>query len=51
MDKAWALKEKLTSICQDSGFNYVTIDLKGYRTGSMNEILPDSVKANYQKTD
>ena len=51
MGKAWALKEKLSAICQNSGFNYVTIDLKGYRTGSMNEVLPDSVKAKFQKTD
>ncbi len=26
------------------GFTYVTLDIKGYRTGSMNEVLPDSVK-------
>jgi pyridinium-3,5-biscarboxylic acid mononucleotide sulfurtransferase len=50
MDNAWALKEKLSEICQNSGFNYVTIDLKGYRTGSMNEVLPDSVKENYSIT-
>ncbi|MDO9581343.1 MAG: ATP-dependent sacrificial sulfur transferase LarE [Bacteroidales bacterium] len=51
MDKAWSLKEKLTEICQKSGFNYVTIDLKGYRTGSMNEVLSDSEKQGYQKSD
>jgi pyridinium-3,5-biscarboxylic acid mononucleotide sulfurtransferase len=44
MDKAWELKEKLTEICRKSGFNYVTIDLVGYRSGSMNEVLPDSLK-------
>jgi pyridinium-3,5-biscarboxylic acid mononucleotide sulfurtransferase len=44
MDKAWEMKDKLTDICQKSGFNYVTIDLKGYRSGSMNEVLPASVK-------
>ncbi|NQU81035.1 MAG: ATP-dependent sacrificial sulfur transferase LarE [Bacteroidetes bacterium] len=49
MDKAWSLKEKLTEICHRSGFNYVTIDLKGYRTGSMNEVLSDSDKQGYQK--
>lgn len=47
MDKAWALKEKLIEICQKSGFNYVTIDLTGYRTGSMNEVLTDSDKEGY----
>jgi pyridinium-3,5-biscarboxylic acid mononucleotide sulfurtransferase len=51
MDKAWNLKDKLTEICQNSGFAFVTIDLKGYRTGSMNEVLSESVKAGYLKTD
>ena len=49
MDKAWEVKDKLTAICQNSGFNFVTIDLKGYRTGSMNEVLSESVKTNYLK--
>jgi pyridinium-3,5-biscarboxylic acid mononucleotide sulfurtransferase len=44
MDKAWESKEKLTEICKISGFNYVTIDLIGYRSGSMNEVLSDSLK-------
>src|SRR5664279_3989437 len=44
MDKAWGIKEKLTEICENSGFTFVTIDLKGYRTGSMNEVLSDLVK-------
>jgi uncharacterized protein len=26
------------------GFNYVTLDLEGYRTGSMNEVLSEDVK-------
>jgi uncharacterized protein len=48
MDKAWSLKEKLTEICLRSGFSYVTIDLTGYRTGSMNEVLTDSEKKGFQ---
>ena len=51
MDQAWNIKDKLTEICQNSGFTFVTIDLKGYRTGSMNEVLSESVKANFLKTD
>jgi pyridinium-3,5-biscarboxylic acid mononucleotide sulfurtransferase len=51
MDKAWQVKDKLTKICQRSGFNYITIDLLGYRTGSMNEVLSDSDKLSYQKPD
>jgi pyridinium-3,5-biscarboxylic acid mononucleotide sulfurtransferase len=44
MNRAWELKEKLTEICKKSGFNYVTIDLIGYRSGSMNEVLSDSLR-------
>jgi len=51
MDKAWGMRDKLAEICQRSGFNYITIDLNGYRTGSMNEVLSDSDKRGYQKSD
>ena len=51
MDKAWTLREKLSGICQNSGFNYITIDLKGYRIGSMNEVLSDSVKNNFRTAE
>jgi len=44
MDKAWDMKGMLIEICQKSGYKYVTIDLTGYRTGSMNEVLSDSEK-------
>lgn len=47
MDKAWEMKSKLSEICLKSGFNYITIDLTGYRTGSMNEVLTDSDKIGY----
>jgi pyridinium-3,5-biscarboxylic acid mononucleotide sulfurtransferase len=49
MDKAWKIKDKLTEICKSSGFTFVTIDLKGYRTGSMNEVLAESVKVDFFK--
>lgn len=48
MDKAWGLKEKLSDICTRSGFSYITIDLAGYRTGAMNEVLSDEDKKGYQ---
>lgn len=51
MDKAWEIRERLTEICINSGFTFVTIDLKGYRTGSMNEVLTESVKTSFLKTD
>jgi pyridinium-3,5-biscarboxylic acid mononucleotide sulfurtransferase len=49
MDRAWQIKDQLTDICMTSGFTYITIDLKGYRTGSMNEVLSESDKKDYQK--
>ena len=49
MDKAWVNKDQLTEICRRSGFNYITIDLTGYRTGSMNEVLSESDKKGFQK--
>lgn len=47
LDKAWGRRNKLSEICKSAGFNYVTIDLAGYRTGSMNETLSDSVKNQF----
>lgn len=31
------VREKITKKFKDIGFNYITIDIQGYRTGSMNE--------------
>ena len=36
-------RERLVQVAREAGFLYVTVDLQGYRTGSMNETLP---KAN-----
>ncbi len=47
LDKAWKLKEKLTDICTRAGFSYITIDLRGYRTGSMNEVLTNEEKQGF----
>ncbi len=47
MDQAWAKRDILAEICKKSGFSYTTIDLTGYRTGSMNEVLPDDVRQAY----
>jgi uncharacterized protein len=33
------IRQKVLSCCQDAGFKYVTLDLQGYRTGSLNEVL------------
>jgi len=34
------LREQLVKEFKAAGFTYVTLDLQGYRTGSMNEVLP-----------
>lgn len=44
MARAWEIRDQLSEIGKRSGFNYITIDLTGYRTGSMNEVLPESVR-------
>jgi uncharacterized protein len=33
------LRQELIQTCKQAGFTYVTLDLQGYRTGSMNEVL------------
>ena len=42
-----ALREQIVGRMKELGFTYVTLDLQGYRTGSMNEVLPDEVKRQY----
>ena len=42
-----ALRERIVSRLKELGFIYVTLDLQGYRTGSMNEALPEDVKQRY----
>jgi uncharacterized protein len=38
------LREMIVSEIKKLGFKYVTLDLEGYRTGSMNEVLSESEK-------
>ena len=47
MDKAWELRSDLSAICLKHGFQYITIDLTGYRTGSMNETLTLDQKVKF----
>jgi pyridinium-3,5-biscarboxylic acid mononucleotide sulfurtransferase len=39
MDHSWNIRDKLIGICKACGFTYSALDLTGYRTGSMNEVL------------
>ncbi len=38
------LRNKIVTDIKHLGFTYVTLDLQGYRTGSMNEVLPKNMK-------
>jgi len=37
-----SLLDRITAAIRACGFTYVTLDTQGYRTGSMNAILPAS---------
>ena len=41
MDRAWSLRDDVATAARNAGFAYVAADLEGYRTGSLNEVLPD----------
>ena len=41
------LRERVVLQLKDLGFTYITLDLQGYRTGSMNEVLPVELKLQY----
>ena len=36
---AASVRNLVVAACKDAGFSYVSVDLQGYRTGSMNETL------------
>jgi pyridinium-3,5-biscarboxylic acid mononucleotide sulfurtransferase len=42
-----SLRERLVKHLKALGFTYVTLDLQGYRTGSMNEVLSEEEKRGY----
>ncbi len=42
-----SLREALVAHFKELGFTYVTLDLQGYRTGSMNEVLPEEVRREH----
>jgi len=41
------VRERVVNHLKQLGFVYVTLDLQGYRTGSMNEVLPAEVKLQH----
>ncbi len=38
------IRHRIVETCRELGFSYVTMDLQGYRTGSMNEVLSEDEK-------
>jgi uncharacterized protein len=40
LQTSWELRDRIADAMRDAGFTYAAIDLDGYRTGSMNEVLP-----------
>jgi len=43
------LRKTILARLKELGFTYVTLDLQGYRTGSMNEVLSEKTKDEYLK--
>lgn len=43
------VRDAVVAEAKAAGFLYVTVDLEGYRTGSMNEGLPESMRAGSDK--
>ena len=41
------VRDQVVHYMKKLGFVYITLDLQGYRTGSMNEVLPQEVKLEY----
>lgn len=47
---AWPLRRGITEPLRDLGYRYVTLDLMGYRTGSMDEVLPGATGEKREPT-
>lgn len=45
LERAWRLRPQIASKLHELGFPYVAIDLDGFRSGSMNAVLPEELKA------
>lgn len=44
LDGAWSRRREIAAAARDAGFSYASLDLDGYRTGSMNEVLPTETR-------
>jgi uncharacterized protein len=39
MEQGWKLRHRIDDVFHKAGYTYVSIDIRGYRTGAMNETL------------
>ncbi len=46
-----AVRERIAAALRSYGFTYVTLDLQGYRTGSMNEVLETIAETGEREND
>jgi pyridinium-3,5-biscarboxylic acid mononucleotide sulfurtransferase len=44
LDAAWNRRLEIAQAVRSAGFAYAALDLEGYRTGSMNEVLAETVR-------
>ena len=44
LEKLLGHRDEITKALKDAGFAYITMDLQGYRTGAMNEVIPESLR-------
>lgn len=45
-----AVRDAVTARFREVGFRFVTLDLQGFRSGSLNELIPLDVKSRYART-
>jgi uncharacterized protein len=43
LDRAFAVRQDLVNAVKGTGYRFVTLDLEGYRTGNMNQDIPDQL--------
>ena len=48
LEKLLASRQKILKALHQAGFAYITMDLQGYRTGAMNEVLSETEKQKNQ---
>jgi uncharacterized protein len=42
LDKILCSRQSIVELLRQIGYNYITLDLQGFRSGAMNEVLPAS---------